>query len=525
MYRTQDKRLTAQNLAAIIRLASENLQVFRLSNDISQVDVVLSELANQRIQLQELAFSNRDRIPEATEKALFENCVSELKVLNVYQPGTTMRYIAQAIKIQELDLSGVHPQRVFELMEVLPKVGDTLHVLRVAFLTGKTGAPVRPINSSYVRFSECAMETFAPFICSRLSESFPVLHTLDVGGDRARRIFHYFYADQSRASEHALVQELHKKVTILRERNCMCPSQHQLRHLILRDTFDSSMPIMDKCLNEYSALVVPEVNLELQCRGATVVFPAGNDVPYFKALQINLLDIQDFPEHSKYDFTRMEALDIGSKVFIKMYSAHESLRLRMMDFVWESTDTLRELYVDSKVDSSSVMESICTYVGDILEIASYVESLTFKSSLVDFADRGNAQFQRLLSFMEHIKVLHLKANQLHANDCQLAFGKNFPMFLNAISRACPDLECFDLELAIPIRQTSLTSPDVYSLAWKSLEMCRKAVSDFEEALPNCDISSVRSQLNVWQHDLESFLESPLAIFLGQRTAKIRRQEA
>lgn len=522
MYCTHDRLLAAQHLAAIVRLAAENLQVFRLSNDISQVHVPLTELANQHVQLQALAFSNRERIPEENEKALFENCVSELQVLCIYQPGTLLRHIASAGKLQELDLSGVHPQRVFELTIMLRSVGNTLRVLRVAFLTGRTGAPVRPVNSSDTRTSECGMCAFAPFICCRLSEGFPLLHTLDIGGDRARRISHYYNADRERVSEHVLAQELHKKVNSARERNCGFPSPHQLRHLILRDTFDSSMPIMEKCLNEFSALVGPEVDLELQSKRATIVFPAGDKVPYFKALQINLLDIQDFPEHSKFDFTRMEVLDVGSKIFIEAYAAHESLRLRMMNFVWESTDTLRELHIDSKVDSSRVMEAICTYVGDILEIASYVESLTFRSSLVDFADKGNTQFQRLLSFMDYIKVLRLTSHALHANDCQLAFGKNLPMFLNAISRACPDLECLDLELAIPIRQTSLTSPEVYNLAWKSLGICRKAVRDFEKALPNCDISSVRSQLNVWQEDLESFLEGPLAIYFGQKRAKIRR---
>lgn len=499
--RAPDGQLTSQHLAALVRLAGSVLRVLRLPfDDISPTDV-LTELALRRIHLEELVYRNVPPVPESAENLLFAHAAAQLKVLTVHNPTSVLKYIHKASNIEQLELTGIHPHLIYQLGILLSELSRTLRVLRVGF---DSSAPTQvDMSADAATVAVRCIKTFAEFIGLFVSGSLSNLRTLNVSAEPSPIVFHDQQADDQHGELHPIARGLERKINGLREINATVFAPTQLRHLVLRCISAPVIANMLKCIDGFYKIISPSITVELQAISFSIVFPHDVTPPYFRALQMTNEEVRVFENDIDIDYNRMEVLDIGSPNFVSMYSGSEEIRRTVMDIVWQAEDSLSTVIMDAEVKTSLMMKRVCSYVGDVLEITPNVETVCLRAEVVDFIDKGCFEFQRMMTMMRSIKVLRLTTVQKKTADCKLAFGRRFPLFLKAVARSCPNLECLFLESAPPIRPQSIASLEIFQLAITSHELCMEALENLEALLPNCDVTSVRSQLNVWYTGLSA----------------------
>lgn len=475
--------------------------MLRLPFDHISPHPILEELTIRRIQLEELVYRNVPPVPEFVESQLFAHAVARLRKLTIHNPTTALKYISNASNLEQLELTGVRPHHIFQLGILLHRLSPTLRVLRVGF--DASDPPQGGTDANRAAVALRCLNTLAEFVGMFLSANLSMLHTLDVSTEPSPAVCHDPQADDQESELHPIAHDFERKVDLMREMNVSPSASVGLRHLTLRCTTPPLIANTLKCIDSFNKLISPNVTVELQTISFTVVFPHDGTLPYFRALQMTYEEVQVFDNDVDFDYTRMETLDIGSTKFVALYSGDEDIRRTVMDIVWQAEDVLSTLIMDAEVMTSVMMRYVCSYIGDVLEIAPNVETVRVRAEVVDFVDKGCVEFQRMMKMMRNVKVLWLSTQHQKAGDCKLAFGRRFPLFLNAVARSCPNLECLFLEPAPPVRPQSIASPEIFQLAIQSHELCTEAVENLEEMLPKCDVTSVRSQLNVWHRDLSA----------------------
>lgn len=505
--RAPDGLLTSQHLVALVRLAGNVLRVLRLPFDQISPHHALAELAIRRIQLEELAYRNVSNIPdvpavpENIESQFFAHAASQLRVLNIHDPTTVLKYIDNASSLEQLELTGVRPNVISELGLLLPRLGNSLRVLRVVFDAPESERV--SANGDEVPLSVHCVNTFAEFVCRHVPDQLSLLHTLDVSAEPSHTVHHDPHADNQESELHPIARKFEESIARVREFNAAVSTPNHLQRLVLRCTSAPLISNMARCIKSFRKLITPNVTIELQAISFTVVLPHDDSPAYFRALQMTLEEIAVFENSIDFDYTRMETLDLGSTRFVTMYSSEEAIRRTVMDIVWQAADVLANLVVEAEVLTSIMMENVCSYVGDVLEIAPQVETVSLRAEIVDFVDKGCLEFHRMMKYMGNIKVLRLLTVRQNGGDCKLAFGRHLPVFLNAVARSCVNLECLFLEPSPPVRPESIASPEIFMLAIKSHRLCMEAVENIEVVIPKCDVTSVRSQLKVWHRDLSA----------------------
>lgn len=487
-------QLDPRHIAALIRLAGQHLRVLRLPRDCVDLYQALEQVAALRIPLVELAYSNTHaNVRERTERALFSRAAS-LQKLTVFAPSTVLKYIVSATSLRHLELIGVAPELTSQLTELLATIGPTLRVLRIGFDDDAVmhSDPIYPVE--YV-------STFARYICASLARHLPRLHTLDVNSCRSDVITHSNCADRNNASWLSDVAALQAAVLTARERNVHGASKTALRHLAVRATFTHFNSVALDCLKAFDPIINGIVDVELQIVGATVVFPAEERKPYFKALQITKGDFEKELDDWGVAFDRIEILDVGTVTVSNLYVEDTEFSDRVDRLVCSCAHSLKQIWVEVELGDAFVTKNVCIYAARLLERAEKVERISFRTGFVDFAQAVYPQFRRLMTRLANIRVLRLTNHPLMSSACKMAFGSNLPMFLNALKTFCPELECLYLESAMPIRAASIASSEMRKMAMFAYKSSVRAVEDLEAILPNCDISTVRAQLQVWFHDL------------------------
>eukprot|EP00177_Eucheuma_denticulatum_P008158 GFKZ01014852.1.p1 GENE.GFKZ01014852.1~~GFKZ01014852.1.p1 ORF type:complete len:675 (+),score=60.91 GFKZ01014852.1:100-2025(+) len=498
--RAIDGQVRDSMLASIIRLAGNNLRAIHFPRDTTGINLALDEIAINRIRLRELSYSDYiTQVDEERERALFTH-MCDLRKLRIFNPRGALLHMHHATRLEDLELTGIRPNTLSSLVACLRKVGPTLRKLSVGFRP-ESLRPSPPDGQAACFTPMWCMSSFALYVTSRLKEDLPRLESLDISGSRCPPFCHNTYADQNDEAFTPVVAAFQHRINTLREKNALSNSSGRLKRLTFRAVFCASNLSAIACLVPFRFIITPSVDVYVQLVGFSVLFPAKSDLPQFKALQISMKDLTMLPASANVDCTRIESIDLGSNALCNAYSRHESVREKVLNLAWESTDVLREVNVEIEVDCVSTMQNTCSYIGHILEISPNVTELSFRTGVVDFCDEGGSRFEKLLGFMSGIRILRLTTHPAHSALCKLAFARNLPFFLESIAESCPNLECLFLEISMPVQADSIAAVEVRSVAMQSYFKCKRAVEDFEKALPDCDITSVRSQLVVWHRYL------------------------
>lgn len=487
-------QLDPRHIAALIRLAAQHLRVLRLPRDCVDLYQALEQVAVLHIPLVELAYSNvHANVKERTERALFTHAAS-LQKLTVFAPNTVLKYIVYATSLRHLELIGVAPEFIPQLTELLAVIGPTLRILRVGFDNDNSMHidPMYPVT--YI-------STFALYICTNLALHLPRLHTLDVNSWRSDTVTHSSFAERNNASWLSDVSALQATVLAARERNVYAAPETALSQLSVRATFRHFNSVALDCLKAFDPIINGRVDVEVQIVGATVVFPTGEHKPYFKALQITRGDLGVALDDWGVACDKIEILDVGTVTISNLYVEEADFRDRIDGLVCRCTHSLKQICVEVELGNAPITRNVCIYAERLLERAINVERISFRTGFVDFSSVVCPEFKRLMSRLKNIRLLRLTNHPLMSAECKMAFGSNLPMFLHALTVFCPRLECLYLESAMPVRAASIASSEVREMAMVAHKCCMRAVEDLEATLPNCDVSTVRAQLQVWFRDI------------------------
>lgn len=491
---------SSSHLSSIVRLAGPFLKVLRLPRDCVDVEKVLVQIPIYGINLEELAYSNSNfEVDAQTVGALFSVAAS-WKRLNIFKPCAAFRYMVLARNLEELELTGIQPRYFYDLLEAFLTMGRKLRVLKLGFMPSDRGA-----DPPYTMEPGWCITSLATFMSQHANMALPRLRVFEVNVSRSDVIYHLSAADRvgSRAGWVEHVSDLERELTRMREKNAgRTPVVRGLRQFTLRMTVTfAPHPSRLACLRMFEGMVGDCVQVEIQMVGATVVFPAGGGRGWFKALQITHRDLEYGFQGWGVDVGKIQLLDLGTNSMVARYERDGEFRERVVELLGRCAASVKEVRVEVGMNSAETMKMTCSYLADVLEKAAGVKRVYIRTGLVDFAEAGWDEFQRVMRSLGRIEVLRLTTHPRDSPECKMAFGKNLPLFLDEASKHCESLQCLFLESAMPVLAASIASREVREVAMKFYDLCMAAVERFEDERGNCDISTVRSQLARWFKDI------------------------
>lgn len=498
--RVPDGQVQERMIVSLIRLAGSTLRSLHFCRDMPGLNLALDEIASHRLRLRELSYSRgTEPVDEDKEHAMFRH-MGDLHKLSVNDPRGALRFMHLAPNLEELELTGVRPNAFFDLFSALRQVGPSLRKLLISFRATES---LSLTSASYAGVATpiWCVGSFATHVSSRLAIDLPNLEILDVSASFCHTIWHQSRIDEYNLSITSAVVQLGERIRSFRERNALLKLSTKLKRLAIRATFGDANKLAFKCVHLFRSMITPEIDVEIQAAGMTVVFPANNSPPQFKSLQITLQDLEELLDLDHIDCTRIKAIDVGTNILSTAYAEHESIREKALNLVWESTKELTEVHGEINVDCISTMKNLSNYIADILEISPNVSTVVLRTSVIFFCGQGLESFGRLLDMMEDIRILRLTTHEEYSSDRMLTFVKNLPLFLHLITKACPKLECLHLEYSMPVLVVAFAPPEEREVERQLYSKCEDAVRASEAALPACDFTSVRSQLILWQHRL------------------------
>lgn len=487
--------LSPAQLRAVTCLAGHHLRVLRLPEGCGCPQLVLDGLTQRCPRLRELSFPDSGCLGEDVERALFANACYMTSV-HIFDPRSVLRWLAACSHLRELVLTGVRPQCVDLLTELLKTSGSWLYLLQVGFDAKKElledALDDAPEDVALEQPSVWCVTRLANYLCGRLQRDLPALITLDVASSLTPAMEHQPHPEHSNVVE--TIIDVASRVSAARERNMEAPRTPGLRTIAIRTTEGNAI----QCTNPFAPLMAKHVDVEIQFPGTVVVFPSqgGADALYFKALQVTSSFLQNYPSLWSSELRKLETMDIGTGRMAEAYCIDHSVSDKVGRLVKKAGTRLHTLRVAFAPKSLDQVWETCRYVADVLQAAPCVTTVQIPAAVIQNGSEGNPEYRRMMTSLRYVHVLRLKTHQqsseqLLPSNSSLGLVMGLPAFLDLLSFSCQKLQTVLLEKCDYLW--------CYSRHWEVAAAARvvaDAVDRFEARHPYIDIGSLQALVRV-----------------------------
>lgn len=475
------------HLASVARLASYNLSVIRLPNArYSKVGALLSVVAHHCPRLQELAYFDDGTLSQYIQHILFAPD-SYLNSLEITNPRNVFKALSNGPFLTKVTLLNIHHVSTPNLISFLTQRGRHIRHLRLSITSPDLD---RYPSTEHELSATC---TLMDYISTRACADLPILEHLDLSPFSPQQ--HAYAAGPSSPDAISrLVSKFKKCIGDSRANNCGRVAQRRLHRLAL----EGPEEVLAVCLEALDSYMFEDTEIELQFPGATTIFPPSSTVGsefYVKAFC--------FDSFSKYYAAAYESLfgNLKSLTFrccgvLTDYEASVADRETLKAIATRAGSSLREIRFCLDTEIATSNQLTCNMVCDILRAAGNVRYVELPRSIVELATRLSMEL--MLSLMGEVQVIRLYTpftrsmvrQRVSVVDLML-FSRTLPQFLKRLAHHCPQLQCLYMNMS----GSTIGRPKWEALG--DLDLARKAVKEFEEALPQVDARSVSAELERW----------------------------